>query len=93
MKSRPDLPAAAAEVWSRPRALFFLTRAEMELVRRLFAPPGKLRLVRTGVDIGSVVDEQPFRRRFQLIAPYLLYAGRMRSGPGAGGGIRLTTRP
>jgi len=76
------LPAAAAEVWSRPRALFFLTGAEMELVRRRFAPPGKLRLVRTGVEIGSAVDEQSFRRRFQLIAPYLLYAGSCEAGRG-----------
>ncbi len=76
------LPAATAEVWIRPRALFFLTGAEMELVRRRFDPPGKLRLVRTGVDIGAAVAEQPFRRRFQLIAPYLLYAGRNEAGRG-----------
>ena len=76
----PMLPAATAEAWTRPRALFFLTGAEMELVRRRFAPPGKLRLVRTGVDIGAVVDAQPFRRRFQLIAPYLLYVGCIEAG-------------
>ena len=70
------------EVFRRPRALFFLTRAEMDLVRRLFAPPGRLRLVRTGVDVPVAVDERPFRRRFLLVAPYLLYAGRIEMGKG-----------
>ena len=74
--------AAMGEVFRRPRALFFLTRAEMDLVRRLFAPPGQMRLVRTGLDIRSAVDEKPFRRRYLLIAPYLLYAGRIEKGKG-----------
>jgi len=78
----PMLPAATTEAWTRPRALFFLTAAEMESVRRRFAPPGRLRLVRTGVDIGAFADVQPFRRRFQLIAPYLLHAGRIEAGRG-----------
>jgi glycosyltransferase involved in cell wall biosynthesis len=74
--------AAMGEVFRRPRALFFLTRAEMDLVRRLFAPPGAMRLVRTGLDIRSGIDEMPFRRRQQLVAPYLIYAGRIEKGKG-----------
>lgn len=70
------------EVFRRPRALFFLTRAEMDLVHRLFVPPGRMRLVRTGLDIRSDIDEKSFRRRYRLIAPYLLYAGRIEKGKG-----------
>jgi glycosyltransferase involved in cell wall biosynthesis len=78
----PIYLAAMGEVFRRPRALFFLTRAEMNLVERLFDPPGTMRLVRTGLDIRAGVDEQPFRRRYLLVAPYLLYAGRIERGKG-----------
>jgi len=73
---------AMGEVFRCPRALFFLTQAEMDLVSRLFAPPGRMRLVRTGLDIRSDIDDKPFRRRYLLIAPYLLYAGRIEKGKG-----------
>jgi glycosyltransferase involved in cell wall biosynthesis len=73
---------AMRRLFARPQALFFLTRAEMELTRRLFSPPGMMRLVRTGVDIPAAVDDKPFRRRYRLIAPYLLYSGRIEKGKG-----------
>ncbi|MCU0235789.1 MAG: glycosyltransferase family 4 protein [Acidobacteria bacterium] len=78
----PACPPATAGVWIRPRALFFLTGAEMDVVQRQFAPPGRMRLVRIGVETRAAVDEAPLRRRFQLIAPYLLYAGRIEPGRG-----------
>ena len=74
--------AVMSEVFRRPRALFFLTRAEMDLVQRLFAPPGRMRLVRTGVDVPAAVDDKPFRRRYLLVAPYVLYSGRIERGKG-----------
>lgn len=69
--------AAMNEVFRRPDALFFLNGAEMELVRERFAPPGAMRLVRFGVEARSGCDEGTFRRRQRLVAPYLLYAGRI----------------
>ncbi len=70
------------EVFRRPRALFFLTRAEMDLVQRAYDPPGRRSLARTGLDIPAEVDENVFRRRALLVAPYLLYAGRIEKGKG-----------
>jgi glycosyltransferase involved in cell wall biosynthesis len=73
---------AMGEVFRRPGGLFFLTKAEMDLVGRLFAPPGRMRLVRTGLDIPAGIDEKAFRRRYILVAPYLIYAGRIEKGKG-----------
>ena len=78
----PIYLACMGEVFRRPRALFFLTRAEMDLVQRLFSPPGRMRLVRTGVDVPAAVDDKAFRRRYLLVAPYLLYSGRIERGKG-----------
>ena len=74
--------AAMKRLFSRPQAIFFLTQAEMDLVQRLFSPPGVMRLVRTGIDIPAGVSEEPFRRKHLLVAPYLLYAGRIERGKG-----------
>ena len=41
-----------------------------------------MRLVRTGLDIRADIDDKPFRRRYLLVAPYLLYAGRIEKGKG-----------
>ncbi|MCX6553520.1 MAG: hypothetical protein NTZ12_00670 [Candidatus Aminicenantes bacterium] len=73
---------AMKRLFARPRALFFLTQAEMELTRRLFSPSASMRLVRSGVPIPDDVSEKSFRSRYLLVAPYLLYAGRIEKGKG-----------
>ncbi len=69
-------------VFGRPQALFFLTGAEMEMVKKLFQPRNKPVLVRTGMDIEEHVDDTLFRRKYLQFLPYMLYAGRIERGKG-----------
>jgi glycosyltransferase involved in cell wall biosynthesis len=78
----PFYLAVMREAFHRPQALFFLTRAEMEQTRRLFSPPGLMRLVRSGIDIPADISEKNFRSKYLLVAPYLLYVGPIEKGKG-----------
>ena len=69
-------------VFSRPEALFFLTAAEMDLVKGKFSPQGEMVLARTGVDIKIDINENAFRRNYRIVAPFILYAGRIEKGKG-----------
>jgi len=69
-------------VFHRPDALYFLTGAEMEFVKRKFSPPNKTVLIRSGMDIVPDVTDALFRHNYYQYAPYILYAGRIESGKG-----------
>ncbi len=68
--------------FTKAEKLFFLTEAEKDLVQRVFNPPGKPVLLRTGLNYPSETDAEEFRRKYFLVAPYVLYAGRIESGKG-----------
>ena len=70
------------EVFRKPKALFFLTGSEMDMVEKKFSPPGKMVLARTGVETDNDNDVNMFRRNFRIVSPFILYAGRIEKGKG-----------
>ncbi len=79
-----ELPIYLSKVrrmMERVDAFFFLTQAELELVRRVFTPKVRLTLLRTGIPQNPAGAEL-FRRKHGIILPYMLYAGRIERGKG-----------
>jgi len=70
------------DVFLSPDSLFFLTEAEMNLVKRLFNPESNLALIRTGIDIKDKINPLLIKNNFPLILPFMLYAGRIEKGKG-----------
>ncbi len=71
------------DVFSRPRAFFFNTRSERQMLSRLFSFGGKYQeTVGVGVDIPERADSSPWTSRYRALSPYILYAGRIEPGKG-----------
>jgi glycosyltransferase involved in cell wall biosynthesis len=70
-------------VFALPKALGFLTGPEEALVRSRFDVRGRTAVVAgIGVETPEAPDVEGFRIRYDLDAPYVLYAGRIDAGKG-----------
>jgi glycosyltransferase involved in cell wall biosynthesis len=72
-------------VFSLPRAFGFCSAAEERLVRKRFAlPPRPSEVTGIGIDPPARPDVEAFKIRYDVHAPYVLYAGRIDKGKGVG---------
>ena len=71
------------EVFSLPAAFMFNTEAEKVMLSRLYSFEGKYQeVVGVGVDIPQKLDTSAFKRKFGMLSPFILYAGRIEPGKG-----------
>lgn len=71
------------EVFQAPHAFIFNTEAEREMLSRQFSFEDKYQdIVGVGVDLPEHADASSIIRKFGVMAPYVLYAGRIEPGKG-----------
>jgi len=71
------------EVFRTPQAFMFNTLSEREMLSRLFSFTGKYQdIVGVGVDIPENIKLSRFVPKYRMLAPYILYAGRIEPGKG-----------
>ena len=71
------------EVFSRPAGFVFNTAAERAMLASRFSFEGKVQdIVGVGVDVPDPAGYREFLPKYQALAPYLLYAGRIEPGKG-----------
>ena len=72
-------------VFTLPRAFAFCSAAEERMVRRRFQlPPRPSEVTGIGIDPPGRPDVEAFKIRYDVHAPYVLYAGRIDTGKGVG---------
>ncbi|MEW5901365.1 MAG: glycosyltransferase family 4 protein, partial [Acidobacteriota bacterium] len=71
------------EVFAAPAAFMFNTAAERAMLSRHFSFEGKYQeIVGVGVEIPERVEKKAFLRKYGLVDPFVLYAGRIEPGKG-----------
>ena len=71
------------DVFAAPRALAFLTPPEADLVADRFEIGDRPTAVTgIGIDTPAATDPDRFKTRYDVLSPYLLYAGRIDAGKG-----------
>ncbi len=67
---------------SGARGIWFLADPEAELAESIFTLPRRNAVVGAGIDIPENYDGQAFKSKFNIVGPYLYYAGRREWGKG-----------
>ncbi len=71
------------EVFSDPDAFMFNTESERDMLSRLFSFENKYQeIVGVGVDIPGELNTIEFLKRYGVVPPFILYAGRIEAGKG-----------
>jgi len=71
------------EVFSDPDAFMFNTESERDMLSRLFSFENKYQeIVGVGVDVPGELNSGKFLKKYGVVPPFVLYAGRIEAGKG-----------
>ena len=73
------------KIFTSPKAIFYLTTEEKELVQTIFKNHNVINdVVGVGIDIPQNINSSRFREKYNINHDYIIYVGRIENGKGCG---------